>query len=754
MNIRPSNSRAREQAWAILVVMSLAATALVLLASVMSWSNENSTVVARNNETFSTLYAAEAATEKVLSAVVQDDQNYGEGWVFNMTGNYRSMIPSSSDNPYWTNFQFSGGTAANSVIVTETSASTSTILGPPFEGLSCVGATYEIIANAQNVTTLYGIVATVGQQILLGQVPIFQFAIFYNDFMEVQPGANMNITGLVHGNTNIIIGPNSGVTLTFSNDVSSTGSLATGANVYNSGSSGTGTVVFNGTDTSDVQSMNLPVGTNTSGTTTNVGQNVYAILQVPPIGESPNSAVGTNRLFNQVDMIIVISNGNAITVTSGVNINGQATVISNSQWANFISTNGTFYNGREGTAVDPVDINIGALREWSATNTVLRPVLAAAPARSSATADVQSIFVADMRFLSNTVIVTNITYTTNTSTMTTSNYPATNAYIPPVTTNTILTTSPTYPTSNFVPPVNTTNTSSVTTVGYPTNGTYITPPPVSTNTTVTTTTNRPNSGYLGSITTNKNNGNITGYTYDEISSYTYDLISGYIYNGITGYTYAGITGVTTNINYVTNYTEFAEPGIVLTNGAALPSNGLSVVTPDPAYVVGNWNVTTNTTSSGAPSNQTLQSAQVTNTLPSAIYTDAISILSPAWSPLNSSNSISSRVATGDTVNAAILTGNVPSDSNNYSGGVENYLRLLENWSGVDLYYNGSMVEMFQSQIGNAPWPGTGTIYNPPTRVWAFDTNFSNPSTLPPLTPKVIYIQRAQWTSLPPHTTSF
>ena len=77
-----------------------------------------------------------------------------------------------------------------------------------------------------------------------------------------------------------------------------------------------------------------------------------------------------------------ISNGNVITVTSGVFANNAATVISNNQWASFISTNGSFYNMRDGVEVDPVDINVGALRAWSATNTVLRSVLAAAPSRS------------------------------------------------------------------------------------------------------------------------------------------------------------------------------------------------------------------------------------------------------------------------------------------------------------------------------------------------------------------------------------
>jgi hypothetical protein len=138
-----------------------------------------------------------------------------------------------------------------------------------------------------------------------------------------------------------------------------------------------------------------------------------------------------------------------------------------------------------------------------------------------------------------------------------------------------------------------------------------------------------------------------------------------------------------------------------------------------------------------------QTYNVADSLPSAVYADAVTILSPAWNPNLATNgsSINNRTATADTVNAALFTGIVPSDTTYYSGGVENFVRFQENWSGVNLYYNGSMVEMFTSQIADYPWPGTGTVYNPPTRNWAFDTNFNNPSGLPPLTPKAMYPTR-------------
>ena len=99
-----------------------------------------------------------------------------------------------------------------------------------------------------------------------------------------------------------------------------------------------------------------------------------------------------------------------------------------------------------------------------------------------------------------------------------------------------------------------------------------------------------------------------------------------------------------------------------------------------------------------------------------------------------------------TVNAAALEGIVQSTNSNYSGGVENFLRLEEDWSGgVVLTYNGSIVVMFPSIYATSPWPGTGGIfYNPPTRNWAFDLNFTNPNKLPPLTPKVFVMIRSTW----------
>ena len=89
----------------------------------------------------------------------------------------------------------------------------------------------------------------------------------------------------------------------------------------------------------------------------------------------------------------------------------------------------------------------------------------------------------------------------------------------------------------------------------------------------------------------------------------------------------------------------------------------------------------------------------------------------------------------------MLVGIVPSQTVNgtkyFSGGLENYPRLLENWAGLTLWFNGSEVAMFNSQYATNHWIGPGTYYTIPTRNWGFDANFSQLNKLPPLTPLLV-----------------
>src|SRR5262249_9753975 len=78
-------------------------------------------------------------------------------------------------------------------------------------------------------------------------------------------------------------------------------------------------------------------------------------------------------------------------------------------------------------------------------------------------------------------------------------------------------------------------------------------------------------------------------------------------------------------------TSSTEAGIRVVNGQTLLPLGLTIATPNPLYVIGNYNVPTSA----------LGTTNTTGTLPAALISDAITILSPSWRDANSSLALSS-----------------------------------------------------------------------------------------------------------------
>jgi hypothetical protein len=172
-------------------------------------------------------------------------------------------------------------------------------------------------------------------------------------------------------------------------------------------------------------------------------------------------------------------------------------------------------------------------------------------------------------------------------------------------------------------------------------------------------------------------------------------------------------------------------GVRLKNGATLPAGGLTVVSDNPVYIQGDYN--------------TLGTRQ-----PAAVMGDAIMILSNSWVDANSSADLITTIlrnATDTTINTAILGGIVPTDptvtgGKAYSGGVENFPRFMENWSGKTLTYNGSMVQLFKSQQAIGRWGTSSQSYNPPVRNWAYETLFR--TTPPPGTLFITTYSKQRW----------
>jgi hypothetical protein len=184
----------------------------------------------------------------------------------------------------------------------------------------------------------------------------------------------------------------------------------------------------------------------------------------------------------------------------------------------------------------------------------------------------------------------------------------------------------------------------------------------------------------------------------------------------------------------------------LVNGGTLETletlrpGGLTVATWNPLYVQGHFN---------APD---LATTNTSRAKPASLIADAITILSMSWQDSQNSSTNGTPANAGDTtVNAAILAGIVQTTPGSYSGGLENFLRLLEDWSSRTLTFNGSTVTLFPSQIATGPWYPT-TYYSRPIRAYSFDNNFKNPTKLPPGTPELRTLIRADWAMIQPKAT--
>jgi hypothetical protein len=142
-----------------------------------------------------------------------------------------------------------------------------------------------------------------------------------------------------------------------------------------------GSVVYQGPKTPHAPSLILPIGT------ANTPQAIREIIEPPPFGESPTSPMGHSRYFNLVDLLVIVSD-TGVTVTSGY-FNNFATVVPSFEFNRFLTLTNSFYDSRESKTILPVDLDIGALKVWSATNHNVRTALFGR--------DINSVYVHDRR---------------------------------------------------------------------------------------------------------------------------------------------------------------------------------------------------------------------------------------------------------------------------------------------------------------------------------------------------------------------
>lgn len=380
MRIAPNGFRCRTEAYALLLTVTLSAVTLMIVGGAMRWSMNTLRLNQRNNEYFKILGAAEAATESVIARITSDYQLGGDAVVQANLTSYRPVFPLSTENNYWSEFLFAndlGQTGQTQVVFVPPAEYRD--LSSQYRGLRGYASAYRILSAARRKSSLFAVRAGVQQNVETATIPLFQFAIFYNMDLEINPGPNMTINGPVHSNGTGYFQPQA--TLTFEGDVTAVGSLILGKKPGDPSSRSGGTVDYEGEHDGGVSSLTLPIGTNNNPAV------VREVVEVPPSGESASSPMGKQRYYNQADLVIIVSNS-GVTAKSGAADNF-ATTIPSAQVNLFVDTSVTFFNKRENKTVKTTQIDVGKLRQWNTTNTILRPKIPFG--------DVRIVYVKDQR---------------------------------------------------------------------------------------------------------------------------------------------------------------------------------------------------------------------------------------------------------------------------------------------------------------------------------------------------------------------
>jgi hypothetical protein len=198
-------------------------------------------------------------------------------------------------------------------------------------------------------------------------------------------------------------------------------------------------------------------------------------------------------------------------------------------------------------------------------------------------------------------------------------------------------------------------------------------------------------------------------------------------------------------------------GFAFNDGANLPAP-LTIATDQAAYSQGNWNnvdkqpasflADTITVLSNSCLNRTADLPEIPGILPGSLALPA-----SLAGQLNCGR-IEGVPSAGSTtrVNAAFLAKtdkSIPSTDaavNYYSGGLNNYIRILEDWTGTALTYRGSFVSLGEPLEVSGQYKECKTLNSqraenyacpPSLRDWDYDTSFNSYQGLPPLPPRVI-----------------
>jgi len=165
------------------------------------------------------------------------------------------------------------------------------------------------------------------------------------------------------------------------------------------------------------------------------------------------------------------------------------------------------------------------------------------------------------------------------------------------------------------------------------------------------------------------------------------------------------------------------PCVRIRNGRDIVApDGLTIASDLPVYVEGDYNVVA--------------------TKPALVAGDAVTFLSKNWQDAPSDDyNKNTRTPVNTEYNTVVMTGNTETLWGQYNGGVENAMRLLEDWSGVTVTYRGSIVVLWYSEIADSVWDWAD-YYDSAIRNWGYDPIYATQN--PPGMTLLVGMEEVVW----------
>jgi Tfp pilus assembly protein PilX len=356
-NMSAINYNVRGNERGVVLIVCLILLLMLSLIGIASITTSNSDMQVAGNEMKQTgaFYAAESGVERSAASIATS---------YETSGSPPSPLPSGTLTQ--SNFQYAYSTTDNGAPVQ------TTLTDGAYRNLYGLVKTFNITSSGIDYLKREA-GATVNMQMRDALIPLFQFAVYYENDLEIAPGPNMTLGGRVHSNHNIYLQSDNNINI--DSYLTSAGDILHGRKPGSGQGLGTGNV-FIKDNNGNYQNMK-----NTDGTWLDSGSPNWVNNSLSRWGGLVEDA---NHGITQLDMPVVRNGAttNLIDRAGGGNndsfqnkasltiIDGTVMYLqSNGTWANVTSTftsqgimtSSTFRDNRENKNVNSVDINIGLL---------------------------------------------------------------------------------------------------------------------------------------------------------------------------------------------------------------------------------------------------------------------------------------------------------------------------------------------------------------------------------------------------------